>query len=100
MRGFLLLVLLCTVALGSDGERRIVSQDPPRRNINDFPPIMDTAMVAEFLGLNVQIVRKYARDGVIPAYRPEGTRPLHFFRDEVVAWLRASPVTPEDAKAE
>ena len=86
--------------MGSDGERRIVSQDPPRRNINDFPPIMDTAMVAEFLGLNVQIVRKYARDGVIPAYRPEGTRPIHFFRDEIVEWLRSSPVIQQEAQAE
>ncbi len=77
-----------------------MSQEAPRRNITDFPPIMDTAMVAEFLGLNVQIVRKYARDGVIPAYRPQGTRPLHFFRDEIVEWLRSSPVTPEDVTAE
>ena len=29
----------------------------------DYPPILDAAHVAELLGMNVQMVRKYAREG-------------------------------------
>lgn len=35
----------------------------------DVPPILDTKQLAELLTTNEQIVRAYARDGVIPAHR-------------------------------
>ncbi len=65
------------------------------RPLDDYPPVMDTAMVAELLGMNVQMVRRYAREGRIPAYRLPGGRTFHFFRDEVLDFLRAHRVTPE-----
>ena len=78
-------------------DERIVSQEPPRTNTNDFPPIMDTAMVAELLGMHIQMVRKYAREGRIPAYRPPGGRSMRFMRDEIIDWLKANPVvSPTD----
>lgn len=62
---------------------------------DDYPQVLDTAMVAEMLGMNVQVVRRMARDGGIPAYRLPGGRSFRFFRDEVLDWLRGFPVQPE-----
>ena len=68
----------------------------------DYPQVLDTAMVAEMLGMNVQVVRRMAREGEIPAYRLPGGRSFRFFRDEVLDWLRSFPVSAdsEDAEAE
>ena len=62
---------------------------------DDYPPILDAAQVAELLGMNVQMVRKYAREGRIPAYRLPGGRTFKFFRDEVFEFLKAHPVEAE-----
>lgn len=67
------------------------------RPLDDYPPVMDAAMVAELLGMNVQMVRRYAREGRIPAYRLPGGRTFRFFRDEVLDFLRSHRVTPEPA---
>lgn len=58
----------------------------------DFPPVLDTAMVAELLGMNIQVVRRMAREGQIPSYRLPGGRTFRFFRDEIFDWLRSFPV--------
>ncbi len=61
----------------------------------DYPPILDAAQVAELLGMNVQMVRRYAREGRLPAYKLPGGRTFKFFRDEIFDWLRSYPVTAE-----
>lgn len=61
----------------------------------EYPPIIDAAQVAEMLGMNVQMVRKYAREGRIPAYRLPGGRSFKFFRDEIYEFLRQHPVRAE-----
>jgi excisionase family DNA binding protein len=61
----------------------------------EYPQVLDTAMVAEMLGMNVQVVRRMARDGQIPAYRLPGGRSFRFFRDEVLEWLKSYPVAAE-----
>ena len=61
----------------------------------DYPPILDAAQVAELLGMNVQMVRRYAREGRLPAYKLPGGRTFKFFRDEIFDWLRSHPVTAE-----
>jgi len=67
----------------------------------DYPQVLDTAMVAEMLGMNVQVVRRMAREGTIPAYRLPGGRSFRFFRDEVLDWLKSFPVqAEEEAEAE
>jgi excisionase family DNA binding protein len=66
-----------------------------RRSTDDYPPVMDAAMVGELLGMNVQMVRRYAREGRIPAYRLPGGRTFRFFRDEIVEFLREHKVEPE-----
>lgn len=58
---------------------------------DQYPQILDTAHVAELLGMNVQMVRKYAREGRIPAYRLPGGRSFKFFRDEIFEFLRQHP---------
>ena len=63
---------------------------------DDYPQILDAAHVAELLGMNVQMVRKYAREGRIPAYRLPGGRTFKFFRDEVFEFLKAHPVEVEE----
>ncbi len=60
---------------------------------DDFPPILDAAQVAELLGMNVQMVRKYAREGRLPAYRLPAGRTFKFVRDEVIEFLKQHPVT-------
>ena len=65
----------------------------------EYPQVLDTAMVAEMLGMNVQVVRRMAREGQIPAYRLPGGRSFRFFRDEVLDWLKGFPVTADEDAA-
>jgi hypothetical protein len=53
----------------------------------DVPPIMDSRQLAELLSTNEQIIRAYARDGVIPAHRRPGGRKFTFLRHEIFQWL-------------
>ena len=63
----------------------------------DYPPILDAAQVAELLGMNVQMVRRYAREGRLPAYKLPGGRTFQVFRDEIYEFVRSHPaVTAED----
>nr|MDP9494555.1 helix-turn-helix domain-containing protein [Actinomycetota bacterium] len=68
----------------SDHEPDMVSQD--------LPQILDAAQVAELLGMNVQMVRRYAREGRLPAYKLPGGRTFKFFRDEIFDFVRSHPV--------
>ena len=61
---------------------------------DEYPPILDAAQVAELLGMNVQMVRKMAREGRLPAYRLPGGRAFKFFRDEILDFVKAHPVEP------
>lgn len=65
----------------------------------DLPPILDAAQVAELLGMNVQMVRRYAREGRLPAYKLPGGRTFRFFRDEVFEFLRKHPAVAEGEEA-
>jgi excisionase family DNA binding protein len=62
----------------------------------DYPPILDAAQVAELLGMNVQMVRRYAREGRLPAYKLPGGRTFKFFRDEIYEFIRAHPVVESE----
>jgi excisionase family DNA binding protein len=63
----------------------------------DYPSILDAAQVAELLGMNVQMVRRYAREGRLPAYKLPGGRTFKFFRDEIYEFVRAHPVIAESS---
>ena len=60
----------------------------------DVPPVMDTRQLAELLNTNEQIVRAYARDGVIPAHRLKGGRKFTFLRHEIFQWLLENRYEP------
>ncbi len=66
----------------------------------EFPPILDTAMAAELLSMNVDVVRRMARDGELPAYRLPGARAFRFFRDELMDYVRSFPVHEKPAADE
>lgn len=65
------------------------------KSLDDYPDILDAAMVAEILGMNLDYVRKLSRDGRIPAHKLPQGRMFRYFKDEIVDWLRALP--PQDA---
>jgi excisionase family DNA binding protein len=54
--------------------------------------ILGAQEVADLLDMNVQMVRKYAREGRLPAYRLPGGRTFKFFRSEILAHVRSYPV--------
>lgn len=58
---------------------------------DEYPPVLDAAMVAELLGMNIDTVRRLSREGVIPAHRVPGGRTFKYLKDEVLDWLRAQP---------
>lgn len=62
--------------------------------MSEFPPILTTAMAAELLSMNVDVVRRMARDGELPAYRLPDARAFRFFRDELMEYVRSFPVHP------
>lgn len=62
----------------------------------DVPPVMDSRQLAELLSSSDQVIRAWAREGVIPAHRPPGGRKFKFLRHEIFAWLVESRYVPED----
>ena len=64
---------------------------------DDLPLVLDAAQVAQLLNLNIDYVRKLTREGRLPASRLPGGRTYRYFRDDVLAWLRAQRVEPSDA---
>ena len=54
--------------------------------------ILGAQEVADLLDMNVQMVRKYAREGRLPAYRLPGGRTFKFFRSEILESVRSFPV--------
>lgn len=60
------------------------------------PEVLSAADVAELLGMHVQMVRKYAATGRLPAYRLPGGRTFRFFGEEILEFLKAHPVEVVD----
>lgn len=53
----------------------------------DYPPILDTAQVAELLGLNVRTILNMAQDGRLTASRIPGSRKFLFPLEDVISVL-------------
>ncbi len=66
----------------------------PTRREDRYPSVIDTGQVAELLQMNVQMVRKYAREGRLPAYQLPGSRVYRFIHSEIIEYIRAHPVVP------
>ena len=74
-----------------------MSTEPPRSYdawYPDVPPIMDSKQLADLLGTSDQIIRGYAREGLIPAHRRPGGRKFTFMRHEVFEWLDSNRFKP------
>ena len=64
----------------------------------DYPPVLDAAMVAQLLGMNIDTVRRLSREEVIPAHRLPGGRTFKYLKDEVLEWLAEQPANnPKEA---
>lgn len=50
----------------------------------------------QLLHTNEQIVRAWAREGIIPAHRRPGGRKLSFLRHENFQWLISNRYHPDD----
>ena len=57
-----------------------------------YPPILNTAQVAELLDLNPRTVLNMAGDGRLPASRLPGSRKFHFLLEDVIATLKTHRV--------
>ena len=58
-----------------------------------YPPILNTAQVAELLDLNSRTVLNMAGDGRLPASRLPGSRKFHFVLDDIIETLKANRIT-------
>lgn len=73
-----------------------MAEDYPEIVGEDYPQILDAAQVAELLRMNVQMVRRYAKEGRLPAYKLPGGRTFKFFRDEIYEFVRSHPATEQE----
>ena len=62
-----------------------------------YPPLLNTAQVAELLDLNTRTVLAMANDGRLPASRLAESRKFHFLLEDIITTLKSSRVTPEQA---
>ncbi len=58
-----------------------------------YPPILNTAQVAELLDLNPRTVLNMAGDGRLPASRLPGSRKFHFLLEDIITTLEASKIS-------
>jgi len=77
-----------------DGGEKPFPRDHPDKEV------LQTADVANILALDVQVVRRFVREGRLPAYRIPGGRKYYFFKDEIFAWLRSHAVVPTQSPAD
>lgn len=64
-----------------------------------YPPMLNTAQVAELLDLNPRTVLNMAADGRLPASRLPGSRKFHFLLEDVIKTLQANRVVPTGGAA-
>ena len=65
----------------------------------DVPPIMDSTQLAKLLSANEQVIRTWARDGILPAHRPPGGRKFTFLRHEIFEWLINNRYVPGETES-
>lgn len=59
----------------------------------EYPPILNTAQVADLLDLNPRTILNMAGDGRIPASRLPGSRKFHFLLEDIIDTLKANRVS-------
>ena len=72
-----------------------------QRSFDDYPPVRNSAQVAEMLNLpSIKTVQTQVRKGRLPAHRLPGARRYWFLRDEIIDWLRSDETRVDPATAE
>lgn len=66
----------------------------------DVPPVMDSQQLAELLSASDQVIRTWAREGVIPSHRAPGARKFKFLRHEIFQWLVENRYEPDSEDGE
>ena len=66
----------------------------------DVPPVMDSQELAELLSASDQVIRTWAREGVIPSHRAPGARKFKFLRHEIFDWLVENRYDPDSEDVE
>ena len=61
-----------------------------------YPPLLNTAQVAELLDLNTRTVLAMANDGRLPASRLADSRKFHFLLEDIITTLKQSRVVPAE----
>ncbi len=59
-----------------------------------YPPVLNTAQVAELLDLNTRTVLAMAADGRLPASRLPDSRKYHFLLENIIDTLKTHRVQP------
>lgn len=59
-----------------------------------YPPILNSAQVAELLDLNPRTVLNMAGDGRLPASRLPGSRKFHFLLEDIITTLKDHRLSP------
>ena len=62
-----------------------------------YPPLLNTAQVAELLDLNTRTVLAMANDGRLPASRLAESRKFHFLLEDIISTLKDQRVVPSDS---
>ena len=62
-----------------------------------YPPLLNTAQVAELLDLNTRTVLAMANDGRLPASRLAESRKVHFLLEDIISTLKDQRVVPSDS---
>lgn len=62
-----------------------------------YPPLLNTAQVAELLDLNTRTVLQMANDGRLPASRLAESRKFHFLLEDIISTLKKNRVVPTEA---
>lgn len=64
---------------------------------DDFGELLSTADVAKLLGLNLNTVQRYVKQGLIPSHRLTGGRgsKRYIFKSELLEHLRNQPADPD-----
>ena len=86
--------------MANEVERETTTESSDNKLTNDgygavrraYPPILNTAQVAELLDLNPRTVLNMAGDGRLPASRLPGSRKFHFLLEDIITTLKANRI--------
>lgn len=69
---------------------------------DDFGELLSTADVAKLLGLNLNTVQRYVKEGLIPSHRLHSGRGAkrYIFKSELLEHLRNQPADPGVAESD